>query len=121
VVGPVGDHTTLEWHGDIVTELPPGAVRLASSEKARNQVEILDGIHYLFQCDGQAAMPSMVRNWIKCDGEWATSGTNVKAGSLLREAVQHEGYFRNTYLRIFGNFLSLALPSSEEGLSAGSA
>src|SRR5205809_886169 len=33
VFGPVGPHTTLEWHGDIVEELPQGAVLLARSKR----------------------------------------------------------------------------------------
>ena len=33
VIGPIGPYTTLRWHGDIVEELPRGAVCLASSKK----------------------------------------------------------------------------------------
>jgi len=110
VIGPVGPYTTLEWHGDVVEELPPGAVLLASSEKTRNQTAVLDGIHYLVQADGQAATPSMVRSWLKHDAKWATNGTGISADGLVRQAAEHEAYFRNTFFRIFGNFLALALP-----------
>lgn len=109
VVGPVGAHTTLQWHGDIVEELPQGAIHLAYSRKTKNQIAVLDGIHYLVQADGQAAFPSMVRSWMKHDGEWATMGTGLKAGELIREAVEREAYLRNTFLRVFGNFLALAM------------
>ena len=108
----VGAHTTLQWHGDIVEELPPGAVHLAYSSKTMHQVAVLDGIHYLFQSDGQAAFPSMVRTWMKNDGEWATEGTGVDAAGLIREAVENQAYLRNTFLRLFGNFLALAIPRS---------
>jgi GMP synthase-like glutamine amidotransferase len=110
VIGPIGPYTTLQWHGDIVEELPPGAARLASSKKTKNQTAVLDGIHYLVQADGQAATPGMVKSWMTHDAKWATSGTGVKAEDILRDAVEHEAYFRNTFLRIFGNFLALALP-----------
>ena len=109
VLGPVGAHKTLQWHGDVVEELPPGAVRLAFSKKTKNQMAVLDGIHYLLQSDGQAATPSMVRNWMKRDGKWATQGTGTNASDFLREAVENEAYLRNTFLRLFGNFLALAL------------
>jgi len=111
VFGPIGPHTTLQWHGDIVEELPQGAILLASSEKTKNQVAVLDGIHYLVQPDAQAATPSMVRSWMRHDGEWATGGTGVRAGDVVREAVEHEVYFSNIFFRIFGNFLALIAPS----------
>jgi GMP synthase-like glutamine amidotransferase len=107
VFGPIGPHRALQWHGDIVEKLPNGAVLLARSKKTRNQVAVLDGIHYLVQSDGQAATPSMVRSWVRHDGEWATGDTGVRAGDIIREAVEHEVYLRNTFLRIFGNFLAL--------------
>lgn len=109
VIGPIGPYTTLQWHGDIVEELPKGAVCLASSRKTKNQVAVLDGIHYLVQADGQAAIPSMLRSWLKHDAKWATQGTGLKRGELVSEAVEHEAYFRNTFLRIFGNFLALVV------------
>ncbi len=109
VIGPIGPYTALQWHGDIVEELPAGAVRLASSRKTRNQVAVLDGMHYMLQADGQAAIPSMVRDWLKHDGKWATQGTGIRRVELIREAVEHEAYFRNTFLRVFGNFLALAV------------
>jgi len=62
VIGPIGPYTTLLWHGDVVEELPKGAVCLASSKKTKNQVAVLDGKHYMVQADGQAAIPSMVRS-----------------------------------------------------------
>jgi|GEM_PF-3480436 len=109
VIGPIGQYTTLQWHGDIVEELPEGAVCLGSSKKTKNQVAVLDGIHYMVQADGQAAIPSMVRSWLKHDAEWATQGTGIRKGELVSEAVEHEAYFRNTFLRIFGNFLALVV------------
>jgi GMP synthase-like glutamine amidotransferase len=112
VIGPVGPYTTLQWHGDVVEELPRGAILLASSRKTKNQTAVLDGIHYLLQADGQAAFPSMVRSWLRHDGKWATDGTGLKGGELVREAVEHEAYFRSTFLRTFGNFLALALSHS---------
>ena len=109
VIGPVGAYTTLQWHGDIVEELPRGSTRLASSKKTKNQVAVVDGIHYLFQSDGQASSPSMVRSWMRHDSKWATQGTGVRAKEVIREATEHEAYFRNTFLRIFSNFLALAV------------
>ncbi|HVB95449.1 MAG TPA: type 1 glutamine amidotransferase [Nitrososphaerales archaeon] len=109
VIGPIGPYSTLQWHGDIVEELPAGSVRLASSRKTKNQVAVLDGIHYMLQADGQAAIPSMVRNWLRHDAKWATQGTGLTRVELIREAVEHEAYFRNTFLRVFGNFLALAV------------
>ncbi len=109
VIGSIGTYRALQWHGDIVEELPRGAILVASSRKTKNQVAVLDGVHYLVQADGQAAFPSMVKSWMKHDGRWATQGTGISANGLIRETVKHEAYFRNTFLRIFGNFLSLAL------------
>jgi GMP synthase-like glutamine amidotransferase len=108
VVGPVGPYTTLQWHGDIVEELPRGAVHLAYSRRTKNQVAVLDGIHYLVQADGQAGTPAMVRSWFGHDAQWATKDTGVKRSELVLESVQRQAYFRNTFLRIFGNFLALA-------------
>jgi GMP synthase-like glutamine amidotransferase len=107
VFGPIGPHRTLEWHGDVVEELPQGAVLLGSSKMTKNQVAVLDGIHYLVQSDAQAATPTMVRSWMSHDGKWATKGTGVRARDVIREAVENEVYLRNTFLRIFGNFLAL--------------
>ncbi len=109
VIGNIGPYTTLQWHGDVVEELPEGAVRLASSRMTKNQVAVLDGIHYMVQADGQAAIPAMVRSWLRHDAKWATQGTGIKKVELIREAVDHEAYFRNTFLRIFGNYLALVL------------
>jgi GMP synthase (glutamine-hydrolysing) len=109
VIGPIGPYTTLQWHGDIVEELPQGAVRLASSRKTKNQVAVLDGIHYMLQADAQAATPPIVKSWLRHDADWATQGTGLRKGELIREAVEHEAYFRNTFLRIFGNFVAVVL------------
>jgi GMP synthase (glutamine-hydrolysing) len=109
VIGPIGPYKTLQWHGDIVEELPQDAHRLAYSKKTKNQVAVLDGIHYMVQADGQAATPAMLKSWLSHDTRWATLGTGLKANELMREAVEHEAYFRNTFLRIFGNFLALAI------------
>jgi GMP synthase (glutamine-hydrolysing) len=109
VIGSIGPYTTLQWHGDIVEELPTGAVRLALSRMTENQVAVLDGIHYMLQADGQAATPAMVRSWLRHDAKWATQGTGIKKVELLREVVSREAYFRNTFLRVFGNYLALVL------------
>jgi GMP synthase-like glutamine amidotransferase len=109
VIGPIGPYRTLQWHGDIVDRLPQDAVHLAYSKKTENQMAVLDGIHYLLQADGQAAFPAMVRRWLKHDGKWATQGSGVSAPDIVREATDREAYFRNTFLRIFGNFLALVL------------
>jgi len=114
VIGPIGPYTTLQWHGDIVEVLPKGAVLLASSKKTQNEVAVLDGIHYLVQADGQAAAPSMIRSWLRHDAKWATLGTGLRTRDLVGEAVEHEAYLRNTFLRIFGNFVALVL-SRETG------
>ena len=82
VIGNIGPYTTLQWHGDVVEELPEGAVRLASSRKTKNQVAVLDGIHYMVQADGQAAIPAMVRSWLRHDAKWATQGTGIKKVEL---------------------------------------
>lgn len=109
VIGSVAPYRTLQWHGDVVAELPAGAVLLASSRKTKNQVAVLDGIHYLVQGDGQAATPGMIRSWLRHDLRWATQGTGLRASDILREAEANEAYLRNTFLRIFGAFLALAL------------
>jgi hypothetical protein len=90
-------------------ELPGGAVRLASSRKTKNQVAVLDGIHYMVQADGQAATPPMVKSWLRHDAKWVAQGTGLRKGELVSEAVEHEAYFRNTFFRIFGNFVALVL------------
>jgi GMP synthase-like glutamine amidotransferase len=109
VIGPIGPYTTLQWHGDIVEELPPGALHLASSKLTKHQVAVLDGIHYMVQADGQAAIPSMVRSWLRHDAKWATQGTGIRKVELMREAVEHRAYFCNTFLRIFANYLGVVL------------
>ena len=108
VLGPIGVHTTLQWHEDVVESLPTGAVLLASSAKTKNQVAVLDGIHYLVQSDGQASRPGMVRSWLKHDADWATQRTAVEPKALIRESADREAYFRNTFFRLFGNFMAVA-------------
>ena len=108
VFGPVGDHRMFQWHGDAVLRLPSGAVPLGSSEKTRNQIAIVDGIHYLVQGDGQAATPSMIRSWFKQDGEWATTDSGVDEASVLARAITNRGYCRRVYSRIFERFLEFA-------------
>ncbi|MDG6915426.1 MAG: type 1 glutamine amidotransferase [Nitrososphaerota archaeon] len=109
VIGGLGRFTTLQWHGDVVDRLPEGALHLAYSKKTKHQVAVLDGIHYLVQADGQAATPAMVGSWIRHDSAWATRGTGVVASSLLLEVTRRQAYLRNTFLRMFANFLGLAL------------
>ena len=109
VLAGIGRHVTLEWHGDIVERLPPGADLLASSKMTKNQVAVLDRIHYMVQGDGQAATPSMVRSWMRRDSKWALEGTGLDKSRLLRAIARNEAYLRNTYLRIFGNFLGIVL------------
>ena len=111
VFGGIGDHTTLEWHGDAVTKLPPGSVLLGSSMMTKNQLAVVDKIHYLIQGDGQAATAAMVKNWLLHDGRWATDGTGVDKAGLIRRVAESGAYLRNTYLRVFGNFLGKVLPS----------
>jgi len=114
VFGGVGSFTTLQWHGDCVTALPGKAVRLGYSEKTRNQLAVLDGIHYLLQGDGQAATPSTLRTWLRVDRKWALQGTSASEKDMMRRVTEYGSYFRNTYLRLAGNFLSLALPAPED-------
>ena len=95
-MGTSGLTPTLQWHGDVVEELPRGPCVLASSRMTKNQVAVLNGIHYMVQADGQAAIPAMVRSWLRRDAKWATQGTGIKKVELIREAVDHEAYFRNT-------------------------
>ncbi len=109
VIGNVAPFTTLQWHGDVVDRLPRGAVRLGYSKRTKNQVAVLDGIHYLFQSDGQAATPTMVRSWLKHDADGLIRGAGLRVNELVHEAEEHEAYFRNTFFRIFGNFLALVL------------
>jgi GMP synthase-like glutamine amidotransferase len=109
VIGDVAPYRTLQWHGDIVEKLPAGSILLASSNKTKNQLAVLDGIHYLVQADGQAAFPSMVRSWLRHDADWAMAGTGMNASALIREAVENQSYFRNSFLRVFANFFSLVL------------
>jgi GMP synthase-like glutamine amidotransferase len=111
VFGGVGGFTTLQWHGDCVTALPAGAVHLGFSEKTKNQVAVLDGIHYLVQGDGQAATPPTVREWLRLDRKWAFQGTSISEADVMRQVTQYSSYFRNTYLRLAGNFLALAVPA----------
>jgi GMP synthase-like glutamine amidotransferase len=113
VVGPVGPHTTLQWHGDIVQKLPPGALLLASSAKTANQIAVLDGIHYMLQGDGQAATPSIIRSWLKHDEEWAIGDTGIRPQELVRQSIAHQAYLRNTFMRVFANFLAVVLLQEE--------
>lgn len=113
VFGPVGTHTTLQWHGDIVEKLPVSAVHLGRSRKTENQVAVLDGIHYLVEADGQAATPSMVRRWLKHDSSWALDRGSLDADDLIKKLAEKEVYFRRTFLRIFRNFLKLATSVGE--------
>jgi GMP synthase-like glutamine amidotransferase len=113
VFGPLGAHSTLQWHEDIVDELPLGAVRIGFSKKTKNQIAVVDGIHYLVQGDGQAATPAMVKNWMKHDEKWALQRTSLDKDDLIRKAVEKEKYFRSTYIRAFNNFLTLATSLSD--------
>jgi GMP synthase (glutamine-hydrolysing) len=108
IFGPVGDHRMLQWHGDAVLGLPPGAVCLGRSDKTRNQLALVDGIHYLVQGDGQAATPSMIRSWFRHDGGWATEDGEIDEASVMAKAMTNRGYCRRVYSKIFESFLELA-------------
>src|ERR1700722_6554217 len=101
VFGLVGDHRMLQWHGDAVLRLPQGGVCLGRSEKTKNQIALVDGIHYLVQGDGQAATPSMIRSWFKEDGGWATKDSGADEASVIAKATTNRGYCRRVYSRIF--------------------
>ena len=105
IIGSVGDFRTLQWHGDSVLKLPSGASHLARSRKTKYQVAVVDGMHYLFQGDGQAATTSMVERWFRKDGAWALQGSGVRKKLVIQEAKQRRAYFRSVYRRIFENFL----------------
>jgi len=110
VFGGIGDFTTLQWHGDCVTELPIGAVHLGFSEQTRHQLAVLDDIHYMVQGDGQAAIPRMLKEWMRRDRKWAFAGTTLSREGALQIADEYGPYLRNTYIRLTANFLALAVP-----------
>ena len=117
--GSVGDHTMLQWHGDAMLRLPSRGICLGRSEKTRNQLALVDGIHYLVQGDGQAATPSMIRSWFRQDGEWATKDSGVDEASVMRKALTNRGYCRRVYSGIFESFLEFAGgPPSRQAVSA---
>ncbi len=105
IIGSVGDFRTLQWHGDSVLKLPSGASHLAQSQKTKYQVAVVDGLHYLFQGDGQAATASMVEGWFRKDGVWALQGSGARKKLVIQEVKQRRVYFRSVYRQIFENFL----------------
>ncbi len=119
IVGGVGDFRTLQWHGDIVLKLPSGGVHLAKSKKTEYQLAVVDGRHYLFQGDGQAATASMVESWFKNDGTWALQGSGARKKLVIEEAKRRHVYFRNVYREIFDNFLRSAAGKGSGAREAG--
>lgn len=105
IIGSFGDFRTLQWHGDSVLKLPSGASHLARSQKTKYQIAVVDGLHYLFQGDGQAATTGMVERWFRRDGAWALQGSGVRKKLVIQEVKQRRAYFRSVYRRIFENFL----------------
>ncbi|MCS4540606.1 MAG: type 1 glutamine amidotransferase [Thaumarchaeota archaeon] len=105
IIGSVGDFRTLQWHGDSVLKLPSGASHLARSQKTKHQVAVVDGLHYLFQGDGQAATTSMVKRWFRKDGVWALQGSGARKKLVIQEVRQRRTYFSSVYRRIFEDFL----------------
>jgi GMP synthase-like glutamine amidotransferase len=103
-----GRFRTLQWHGDCVTDIPSDWTHLAYSDKTKYQAVVVDGIHYLIQGDGQAAQPSMLREWFSRDRTWAFEGTDVDEEKVVAEASKNQSYFRNVYEQIFRNFIAIA-------------
>ncbi len=110
----VRNFRTLQWHGDIVSKLPVGAIPLARSEKTTHQIVVVDKMHYLFQGDGQAATPSMLESWFKHDGAWALQGSGARKKLVIQEVKERRAYFRSVYRRIFENFLRNATGNASE-------
>jgi GMP synthase-like glutamine amidotransferase len=108
---PVAGHVTgmLQWHGDIVRELPSGSVLLASSELTENQIAVVDGVHYLVQGDGQAARPATLRNWFREDGKWARGGLKTSERSVIESAEANESKNVREYVSMVRGFLDLAM------------
>jgi len=99
---------TLQWHGDHVARLPAGAKVLAYSDLTPIQVAVVDGTQYLFQGDGQAATPELVRLWLEEDYEWAAAGTDIDPERLVNDVAERREYLEGIYRRIFQNFVEIA-------------
>lgn len=91
------------WHGDQITQLPPGATLLASSEKCRVQAYRLDGLPVW----GVQFNPQY--DPVIAEGVIRAAKTLPKYGYDLDEMVA-TGYreYEDLAGRLFGNFLAIA-------------
>jgi GMP synthase-like glutamine amidotransferase len=107
---------TLQWHGDIVSKLPEGAVLLGSSEMTENQIAVVDGIHHLVQGDGAATRPATLSRWIEEDGGWAFGGLESAKTQLMDEAEKKESEYADSFTRALLAFLDLVSVSRSQSL-----
>ncbi|MBN2720003.1 MAG: type 1 glutamine amidotransferase [Proteobacteria bacterium] len=96
--------SVLHWHGDTF-DLPPGAVRLASSDRYENQAfrfgEMIYGFQFHLEMNSD-----MVREWAEAD-QASDDGLLNDPGELLEKMKDRLGPVRFSGALVFGRFLDL--------------
>ena len=79
--------TVLHWHGDTF-ELPPGAIRLASSEGCPEQGFLMKNKCLALQFHMEID-PPLVGQFVDSQGEWPTGPYTQTPKTILNEAASH--------------------------------
>ncbi|ASO22226.1 GMP synthase-like glutamine amidotransferase [Actinoalloteichus hoggarensis] len=105
----------MQAHGDVITELPPGAQRLAASPKYENQAFRVGDLAYGFQFHIETS-PEVVRAWLADSEDFAAAlpATQWEPGRL--EEAHEE--IAQTWQPIMARFATMA--GQQAGLVPGS-
>ncbi len=80
-LGPA--EVVLHWHGDAVLDLPPGAIRLASSVHCANQLFRIGRSHIGVQFHPEVEAAD-VEQWLAADSAWVVQAMGADAPARIR-------------------------------------
>lgn len=84
-----GRMPVVQWHSDVITQLPPGAELLASSEKYAVQAFRLGEVAWGLQFHFEATLP-MVADWAQSEAEVVRSATGREPEDLVADLAAAE-------------------------------
>ena len=111
IVQPLGPrHTSmLHWHGDIF-DLPQGAVLLASTDEAPNQIYRYGDSVLAFQCHPEIRVSEM-DSWLTGYADEVAAATGTSAEVLRVDTLRFGPTLARQATTVFENWLDVVMPS----------
>ncbi len=109
IFGPLADSTkvpSIQWHQDMVVELPAQAHRIASSQHCSNQIYRVGRIHYGLQFHPEAD-PTIVRMWEKKADE--AYQRSEKRSGIADEVANHMERLEDTWRPVIKRWGAMVL------------